>query len=48
MVKVVIELQVMDGIYVLYVDVAVDVGKGFSEEGVMLLGISDVDRIEFF
>ena len=27
---------------------SMDSGEGFSEEGVMLLGISDVDRIEFF
>ena len=42
MVQVIIEVRVIDGIYI---DVLVGVRKGFSEKGVMSLGVSGVGRV---
>ena len=41
-VQVVIEPGIIDSIYV---DVSVGMGKGFLEEGVVLLGVSGVSRV---
>ena len=43
MVEVVIELGVIDGIHIY---MFVDMGKRFLEEGIMLLGISGMGRVE--
>ena len=42
-VKVVIEMGVVDGVYV---DMAMDMRQGFSEERVIPLGISGMGRVE--
>ena len=43
MVKVVIETGVIDSIYI---DVSVGAGKRFSEEGIILLGVYGMGRVE--
>ena len=45
MIKVIIELRVIDSVYV---DMAMDSGKGFSKEGVVPLDISGVGGVEVF
>ena len=42
MIQVVVKMRVIDSVYV---DVSVSSGKGFVEEGVMLLDICSMDRI---
>ena len=42
MIQVVVKMRVIDNVYV---DVSVSSGKGFVEEGVMLLDICSMDRI---
>ena len=44
-VKVVIESGVVDGVYI---DMSVDAGKEFSEEGIILLGIGGMGGVEVF
>ena len=44
-VKVIIEAGIIDGVYV---DMAMGLGKGFSKEGVISLGVSSMGRVEVF
>ena len=45
MVEAVIQPRIVDSVYI---GMSVSVGKGFSEEGIMPLGVGDVGGIEVF